>query len=306
MYTKKQNKYNYNNNYNYNKTNKPKSVTKKSYGIICTRFNTNNNKVEFLLIKKRNTYFYVEFVLKCQLSSYIQDDKKLIYLFNRMTHEEKIDILSFDYGKMWYRIWLVNPDSPYTLEKDKLTADRYERYLLCKNNFEKNYLNDNGKKLQRLISQSKNVECLWELPKGRKSFSQEKDIVCAIREFEEETNISNVNYNILDYEPYTLINTALNVTYYSYYYLAYTDFNIINQNNNQNDTKSYFSVKYPKINYNNSHQICEVADIAWLDLDKIKTLDNNNILSNLCTTINKILRKKYKIKKISECGFNLL
>jgi 8-oxo-dGTP pyrophosphatase MutT (NUDIX family) len=53
--------------------------------------------------------------------------------------------------------------------------------------------------LDELLENSKTnwTETEWEFPKGRKNY-QERDIDCALREFEEETGISKENINIIE------------------------------------------------------------------------------------------------------------
>ena len=49
------------------------------------------------------------------------------------------------------------------------------------------------------MSDSKFIEPEWGFPKGRRN-NKEKDINCAIREFYEETNFDNQDYQILNME----------------------------------------------------------------------------------------------------------
>src|SRR5690348_1748038 len=123
-------------------------VAKKSYGIFCARFNNKTKKIEFLLIQKRITFSYMEFILKTHFTHKLYDESKLLFLFDRMTHEEKLDILSLDFGKMWYRIWMVDPN----FDKTQISPEKYERFINYKNNFEKTFLFDKGKKLKELIN----------------------------------------------------------------------------------------------------------------------------------------------------------
>jgi 8-oxo-dGTP pyrophosphatase MutT (NUDIX family) len=260
---------------------------KKSYGILCTRYNLKTDKIEFLLVQRRCTFFYTEFLFR---NSYKNNDNILMYLLNNMTHEEKMDILSMDFGQMWYRVWFINPESPYIPDNLKLPKDRYDKYLICKNNFYKNFMIDGGKKLKTMISKSQNAGSLWEIPKGRKCNPQEKELNCAIREFEEETNIRRDEYRILDEDPITTIVTSMNVKYISEYYIAL----LLEPYDKLNLQK----FKYPKLDYDNHLQISEVADLVWMDIDKIKVIGNNDRLLQIAKSINKMLRKKYKIKKL--------
>jgi hypothetical protein len=79
---------------------------RKSSGIACCRFNKDTNRLEVLLVKKRYTYCFVAFVFG-QYNN--KDEKRLKFLFNGMTLQEKIDILSLRFDMIWYKIWLEFP-----------------------------------------------------------------------------------------------------------------------------------------------------------------------------------------------------
>jgi len=250
-------------------------IIKKSYGIICSRYNLKTKKVEFLLIKKKTTFYYAEFILKY----YRRDDPKLIILFNNMSYDEKLDILSLDFSRMWYRLFVVNPE---------FDSDQYYKYSTCKTHFEKNFIVDKGQKLKDLICRSQNYECIWEIPKGRKLQAQEKDMICAMREFKEETGVSNSNYMIIDTNPIKTSTVSFNVKYINHLYLSiYTS--------NSSDVK---------LQYDNIQQLSEVSRIDWMDIDKVNIIDQSGKLYSFLKNINKLLRKRYKIQKLTE--LNLL
>ena len=77
---------------------------KRSYGIALCRI---NKEFEILLIKKKYTYYFFEFVYGNYKES---NEKYLMFLFNNMTYEEKMCILNMKFSDMWYRITLTNPD----------------------------------------------------------------------------------------------------------------------------------------------------------------------------------------------------
>lgn len=305
---------------------KKKTIIKNSYGICCTRYNYRTKKIEFLLIKKRLTFHYIDFVLKSHFSYRLpQDEDKIITLLDQMTNSEKIDILSLDYNKMWYKIWLIDPDFNHeivsikknyaksenniissksneyeTVNNEKNTStyskdqnESYSKFLEFKKSFEKSYLSDNGKKLKELINRSKDCECIWEIPKGRKSYPQEKELVAAIRELEEETGITSIDYEILDFSPFIISHISSNVKYVNHYYLALMPGPL------EKSSSLSWKFRNPSINYNNKLQLTEVSDVAWMDIDKIEIIDSSKRLYNLAYSINKILRKRYKIVKLS-------
>lgn len=271
---------------------KKKTLIKNSYGICCARYNQRSKKIEFLLVKKRVTFHYVDFILKSHFSYRLpQDEDKIINLLDQMTNDEKIDLLSFDYGKMWYRIWMVDPD--FKKEEANISPEFYANYLECKNSFEKNFLMDKGHKLRELINRSKDCDCIWEFPKGRKSFPQEKELVTAIREFEEETGIPSLHYEILDFNQFIISHISSNVKYVNHFYLAFMPGPI------EKTSVINWKLKKPVINYENKLQISEISDIVWMDIDKIEIVDNSKRIYKLAYTLNKILRKQYKIAKLS-------
>jgi 8-oxo-dGTP pyrophosphatase MutT (NUDIX family) len=260
------------------------SPIKKSYGVACCRFNPKTNKVEVLMIHKRTTFSFVEFAFGRYKRA---DDHRILYLFDRMTSDEKLDIWSMDFGRMWYRIWLVNPESIYTPESLKLPPDKYEKYTGCKNYFQSNFLIDSGKRLRELLSKSSTTETLWELPKGRLMHPQEKPLNCAIREFSEETGIPFSEYDLLSDEPYTCSTQNGKIRYQNHYYLGLI-----------HSDSSFHSPYKLRLDYNNAQQISEVIGIQWMDLDKIRTIDSTNKFHPLLKIMFRVLRKKHKLKRL--------
>ena len=182
--------------------------SKRSCGIICCKYNKNINKIEVLIEKKRYTYAFVSFVTGRYSKN---NDVELIKLFNNMTTSEKIDIMSLNFGVMWYRIWLINPDfiSP------KYNKFGYQRH---KKKFVSTFVNDINW-LKSLLTASECVDSIWELPKGRRE-GMESDLGCAIREFQEETGVKKNQYKILNIHPIKYNYISSGVRYYVTYFAA--------------------------------------------------------------------------------------
>lgn len=114
---------------------------------------------------------------------------------------------------MWYKLYMMHPYNRYIL-KD------LSKFESCKNKFEKRFLFDEGKRLLKLIKNTKSVSKLWEIPKGMNN-KNESNLNAAIREFTEETNIKKNKYKILyNLEPIEYIFVDDNITYKYVYYLA--------------------------------------------------------------------------------------
>ena len=143
-----------------------------SYGIIL--FRIFNNEIQYLMIRRKNSFGYIDFI-KGQYSE--NNLEYLQKLFDEMSLEEKqLILMSDDFNILWKRMW--------------------------EDNFKSNIFNNSKQKfvnlktlgiIEELINNSTTqwIETEWEFPKGRRNY-MEKDLECALREFEEETGI---NYN---------------------------------------------------------------------------------------------------------------
>lgn len=253
----------------------PKPTYRTSYGIALCRYNHEKNKqFEILMIKKRYTYCYFSFVFGYYKK---YNTKHLQQLFDNMTFGEKIDILSMDFSKMWYKLWMFDPEKKYNMSTNydcgvSYKNSRADCYFKKKSKFESIFLRDGGNRLKRLINNSTNSSTIWEIPKGSRN-DKESDLSCAIREFNEESGIVPDNYYVLwDVKPLIFSHIDENITYKSVYYLAYLDKN---------------SVWKPKVNFSTKDQISEVEEIQWVSLQEINFLNVN-------VTTKKKLQAMYK------------
>lgn len=258
---------------------------KNSYGICCFRYNQNKKKYEILLIKKRYTYAYCDFIK----GEYSYDIKKnnfteLIKLFNNMTVHEKILILSKNFEQIWYHLHLVQFNKDNLIYNPIKNPNFKFSYMKKKEKFEELCRIGNGSKLNELINNSTNIECLWEIPKGRKE-TNESDLCCAIREFKEETGIKKKNYYLLfnigkneDYFIYHHINNK--VKYMNYYYAAIIKDKYINKE---------LTYKF------NSKQVYEIADIKYFTIEEIRELPEKDRILSVAENMLKIVKRRLKI-----------
>ena len=207
-----------------------------SYGIIL--FRIFNQELQYLMIRRKNSFGYIDFIKgQYQYSEHCLD--YLQKLFNEMSIEEKQIINeNDDFDILWKRMWDDNIKSNiFNHSKQKFTN-----------------LKSSGI-IRQLIANSntKWMETEWEFPKGRRNY-MEKDLNCALREFEEETGINSVYINLIEnllpFEE-TFIGTNDKI-YKNKYFLA-----SINTNLNIFEELTNF-------------QISEVSKIEW------KTLNNCN------------------------------
>lgn len=230
-----------------------------SYGVICCRKNTNTGRIEALLVSKRYTYEFFEFVL-CKvfaIGKKIPADR-VINMLCKMTLDEKLDILSLNFDQMWYRICG--------------NGSKNTTYYRAKAKFEQIFLSDGGSWITSMISKSTNADRIWEIPKGRRN-TQEPEINCAVREFYEETNIEKKYYRLLPNIKRSYTFEDAGVLYTFVYYVGVTR-----------------RVIQPRINMKNKHQLIEINNIKWMDLDTIDAMDSGNRLRKFLQPIFKTVK----------------
>lgn len=202
---------------------------KVSYGVACCR--VKNNIPEILLVKKRVTYAFMDFIQ----ANFTMNN--LPNMLDKMTLEEKKILKSCDFDWWWWWGWLEKGNDSF-----------YQKRKLFFNTF-------NYTKLIELVNKSKThypENEMWEIPKGRKE-TGETDIGCAVREFTEETGVSKLDIHLLNsYKNYSF--TDNNIKYYYKYFLA----------------TSLSSRIVPMLDITNHLQSQEIAAIKWFTLDEIK------------------------------------
>ena len=205
-----------------------------STGII--NFKKDNENIYFLLICRKDTLGYVDF-LRGKYS--LNDKTQLLNLFNEMTVMEKQKIINNNFNFLWSELWGNFIGNQYKSEE----KNSKEKFNKLKNNDMEN-LN-----LDILIKEShtKWDTPEWGFPKGRRN-NGENDINCAIREYMEETGHPKQSFEIIqNILPFEEIFTGSNYKSYKHkYYLAVNKKNVSNE---------YF-------------QQSEVSDMKWLTLEE--------------------------------------
>lgn len=232
------------------------TAEKISVGIACTRFTPEG--MEMLLVKKRYTYAFNKFVNGRYRS---EDHAAIIEMFDQMTAEEKLDILSLNFTQIWYRIWLNN-------------SQKISSFYSAKSKFENTFMADGGLKLKQLLSRShKHGALIWEMPKGRKKSKMESDIHCGLREFTEETGIHKRHIKIMpDFTQYSYVSDGIKYTFIYYFALAKTN------------------VK-PHLSIANKMQVGEIIEAKWLNLLAIRQLDDCGRLYDCAKKIFKFMKR---------------
>jgi 8-oxo-dGTP pyrophosphatase MutT (NUDIX family) len=267
-------------------------ITKRSAGVACCRYNKKKGCYEVLMVRKRYSYGFAAFVFGQYNKN---DDNRLVALFNTMTNQEKLDIMSLRFDILWWRIWLKFPDSATDVGDDEWLSiykkktisnfihssppkTRQELYIKKKSKFESVFLQDKGARLEKLMRRSKHAsELIWEIPKGRMGKSEAK-LDCAMREFKEEVGVGIDCYDIVfDVSPFVDSFSHMGVTYCNSYYigLAARQFE-------------------PNISFDGPTQVIEVDAVKWVGIDELRYLNQNSHASNYLGKIFKIIKNKCK------------
>lgn len=258
-----------------------------SYGMVVFRI-TPEHGIQYLMIRRKNSFGYIDFMR----GKYIANDlTHLQVMFNEMSVEEKNLIKTFDFETLWKIMWGIQPPPLEDVEPPKPRQQQqqptqfkgeefasYKKFEAIKNGLAMGAHNE-IRTLRNLIDESntKWVDTEWEFPKGRRN-AHEKDLDCALREFEEETGISrrhiHVIENVLPYEEMFLGSN--HKSYKHKYFLGYIT-------NEQSVSLQHY-------------QQSEVSKIEWKTLDECLAsirpynLEKRQLISN----INKVLQE-YRI-----------
>jgi 8-oxo-dGTP pyrophosphatase MutT (NUDIX family) len=245
-----------------------------SFGIIV--FRIKDDIPQYLMIRRKDTLGYIDF-MRGKYSIY--NKYYIMNMLMQMTVEEKNKLLENDFDSLWLELWGTSSSvlNQYKSE-ESISRDKFQ--LLNNGIFNKNIFYT----LQTMIEESNNYdpweEPEWGFPKGRRNF-QEKDLDCAIREFEEETGISKKDLTIIEnIVPFEEIFIGSNHKSYKHkYFLAYMD---------TKEEKKNVSL------YN--YQQTEVSKIEWKSLEEcLESIRPYNLeKKQLIININKVL-KEYRL-----------
>lgn len=225
-----------------------------SYGIACI---TGDKRV--VIIKKRHSYAFVDWVSQINYESNLSRN-----LLDYMSVNEKNLLFKLDFTTIAEEVGLFNP------RKAHQSSKYYSRQLAFTNAF----LQDGGAKLHHWLNESLFLfKDNYEIPKGRKH-KTERPLDAAVREFQEETNISRRDYTIIPIRPHVITFYDAGQKYQYVYYIAVA-------------TNLKLS-----ISFKNKEQIKEVASIHQFNLEELKSFDKN------LYKIYSIILKRLKNKKI--------
>ena len=216
------------------------------------KFNEYNNSIKFLLVNRRHSLNYIDFI---RGNYHINDIDKINNMCSLMSTDEINMIKTNSFTTLWYNLWLKNAYKKKYLEEMNLSKKKFTTLI------------ESGI-LDNIKSEYSSTE--WEIPKGRKNLN-ETNLHCAMREFDEETSLCDKDYNILSCLD-SIHDVFIGTNNKEYKHIFYTA--LYNNNN-------YINNNY--INYKNN-EIEEVRWCKWSELnDLIRPYNKNkiNILTNI-------------------------
>ena len=245
-----------------------------SYGIIVFRNTTDNtdskNNIEYLMIRRKDSFGYIDFIRgKYSLNNLNQ----LISMVDEMSLDEKNRLLTLQFDTLWSEMWgeANNGNTQYKIEENSSK----KKFEILKEGI---LINDKLYTLKDIIEMSSTTwrETEWEFPKGRRN-QKEKDLDCALREFEEETGIKKTKVCVIEnLLPFEEIFIGSNHKSYKHkYFLAYMENPICDSD------------------YLNHFQMTEVSKLEWKNFNKcLESIRPYNLEKiQLITNINKVLQE---------------
>lgn len=202
------------------------------------------NNIKFLMIQRKHTLGYIEFV-RGRYS--VENVEGIIFLFRQMTSDEIKRIGESSFDELWNSLW-VNKKNIY-----------HNEYNVSKSKFER--LKNESDEYLSLEFYVDNVTPTWDyaewgFPKGRRTF-QEDDKTCAIREFNEESGFIDDEYTLLNdivpIEESFIGTNGISYRHIYYWALSNTD-------------------KMPTIDSKNMDQLGEIGAIGWYSYDEAMKL----------------------------------
>lgn len=239
-------------------------TTRYSVGVILCRFNEKTKRPEVLLVHKRCTYAFADFVHGHYTLSFGGAEKTplrappLTVLLGQMSTEELIILWTLNFDYIWHHLWLSQYNATlYSKKREKFYANFVAQP-------------ENGQKLKEYIQQIKGAgfSPLWEIPKGRPLNKHESDICCATRELQEETGVTKEEYRFLFPAsfPKVFYHVDAGVRYIYKYYIAFAKSNLAKQELHDKHTSKV----------RECYRTGEVDNVCWADIEKIRSLDGSD------------------------------
>lgn len=227
------------------------------------------SEYQAVVVKGRVSYAFNEFVQ----GNYDPRCKATVrQLIAHMAVEERLDVYSLDFDRMWERVcaqdlrpvftWRANAPSAY----ERLWMHTMGRsdmlYAKKRDKFRGAWMQTEAAS-QLLRDMALNAtgagESRWEFPKGKRLSPKETDLRCAVREFCEETGIPGHAFSVVPGFARVDMYAHMGVLYVTVYYLA-----VLTRD-----------IPHPEscISLRNTDQVPEVTDVTWMGVDMLRRVN---------------------------------
>lgn len=237
-----------------------------SYGIILFRKGQSPFDIQYLMLNRKDSFGYIDFIRGKYSTNNLTQIQNMI---NEMSLLEKHKILNESFTHLWKLMWgdVVNVQK-YKAEE----MSSFRKFEQLKSGI---VINDVNINLHTLVENSTTawVDTEWEFPKGRRNH-QEKDLDCALREFEEETGIPGNHIIIVEnIMPFEEVFIGTNFKSYKHkYFLAY-----LKENKTNITLQNFQESEVNKLDWKTVEQCLE--SIRPYNLEKKELIINiNNVL----------------------------
>lgn len=218
--------------------------------------NENINDIEYLVIRRKHSLGYIEFIRGRYDINNILTINNLIH---QITPDELLCIKTKDFKDLWEEVWKKTSYNKLYLKEMEESMEKF------------NNLKESGYFDTDLVNDF--LEPEWGFPKGRRN-PNEKNLKCALREFWEETGIVKSKLIVLNklFPLQEIFHGTNGVLYKHVYYIAI-----------------YNSDDEIGINHIHEDQLTEIGDIKWKNLNECLNLfrpyheQKKNVLYSLHT-----------------------
>lgn len=195
-----------------------------SFGVIAYTVAPDTQTPKFLMIRRKDSFGYIDF-LRGKYSPYNYHQMRRI--IDEMSIHEKAALLvalgqvaaGTPVENVFYRLWTqmwgkTLPDDFFATlsgpvrfkykSEEENAFKKFQTIVSGVNHYHTQHVPGPGSyDLTHLIHTSTTqwTETEWELPKGRRNTPREKEIACALREFEEETGIHAADAHVIEQCP---------------------------------------------------------------------------------------------------------
>jgi len=214
-----------------------------SYGIIAFRRNPLNGENEYLMIRRKDTLGFIDF-MRGKYSVY--NKEYVLNMIKQMTNSEKQRIKMDSFSVLWRDLWGPMASSLEQYKSEETNSRN--KFDMLRGGV---YTRTDSYNLEDLVNMTplEWEEPEWGFPKGRRNY-QERDCDCAIREFCEETGYTPAQLILLkNVLPFEEIFTGSNYKSYKHKYYA-------------------TCMRYEDTLSSRNVQACEVSGSAWMSYDE--------------------------------------